>query len=230
MDTYITSLKIDDIYSLNILQPLLNGHPYLPFTGSSLRPFCLNYILNDIIVNNRKSIIEFGSGISTIMIGRLIKVNKLKTKLLSIEHNYDWVNVLSAILKTEGLEDVIEIQYSPLESCKLSIDNNQWYKLENLNNVTENKFFDMVIIDGPPAWEANKSKSRYPALPFIWDKLALSFSVFIDDASRLGEKNVIQLWENNFGIKFSVVGNTLGYYHKGSSYYLEPFVYYYPSD
>src|SRR5690606_36365313 len=65
----------EDILSVNFLNTLMNGYPYLPFSGSSLRPFCLNHILNDIVINNRKHIIEFGSGISTILIGRLIKKN-----------------------------------------------------------------------------------------------------------------------------------------------------------
>jgi len=223
---YVNSLKIEDTYALNLLQPLINGYPFLPFSGSSLRPFCLTHILNDIMVNQRKNIIEFGSGISTIIIGRLIKKNCLDAELLSVEHDENWVGTLKEILKNEKVDDVIKVIYAPLKKCKIAIDNNEWYSIDVLNKATKNKKFDMVIVDGPPAWEKPKAIARYPAVPFISNKLTDKFSIYLDDAVRMGEQAVLRMWEAEYGVKFNIAGKTLAYYYAGGSNFTEPLSYY----
>lgn len=39
---------------------------YLPHSKSSLNYSSINSLLNDVVINNRKNIIEFGGGLSTI--------------------------------------------------------------------------------------------------------------------------------------------------------------------
>lgn len=223
--SFVDNLKLDDIYSIGLLQPLLNGFPFVPFTGASLRPFCLNHIINDVLVNNRKNIIEFGSGISSILIGRLIKNNNLNATLISIEHDLKWRNVLRGYLNTEKLEDVVEVLHLPLMNCKLSIENNDWYDIERLSDSLGDKVFDMVLIDGPPAWEASKGMARYPALPFIRDRLKKDFSIYLDDANRQGESVIIKKWEREYGINFNLAGGTLAFSYGGNAFYTQPFVY-----
>jgi len=223
---HFNSCKSEDNYALSLLQPLINDYPYLPFTGSSLRPFCLAHMINDIVVNNRKKIIEFGSGISTIMIGRLIKKNNLNATLLSIEHDEKWINTLTQILKNEQIDDIIEVKHSSLKPCKLALEDNEWYDLKTLKDYTKAKKFDMVIIDGPPAWEAGKSTARYPAVDFISNKLSKNFSIYLDDAIRAGEQEIIKRWEADYGIRFKISGKTLAYYYGGNAFTTEPFIYY----
>lgn len=222
----VQQYKTDDTYALSLLQPLLTNYAYLPFTGSSLRPFCMAHMVNDIVINNRKSIIEFGSGISTIMIGRLIKKNKLNATLLSIEDNQDWVKTLTAILKAEQIDDVINLQYVPLKACKLAHDNNKWYDVRTLKEHVKNKRFDMVIVDGPMAWEPGKGMARYPAVPFIANKLEKNFCIYLDDAIRPGEQKVIKTWEAEYGINFNIASKSLAFYYGGKAFHTEPFSYY----
>jgi hypothetical protein len=214
--------KIDDVYSLGLLQPLMTGYPFLPFTGSAMRPFCIAHLLNDIVINNRKNIIEFGSGISTIMTGRLIRKNNLTTTLLSVEHDKNWAIVLEGILKNEDLQDVVKVLHVPLTDCKLVADNDQWYDIDMLSQHIEGRQFDMVIVDGPPAWVKGKEKARYPALPFIQSKLASRFSIYLDDANRQGEQVILKLWQALYSFEFAITGGTLGYYYRGDSFYTEP--------
>jgi len=222
---YVNSSRLDDIYGLTMLQTLLIGYPYLPFTGSSLRPYCIAQIINDILVNDRLNIIEFGSGLSTILIARLIKKNNLKGKLLSIDHNKAWFVTLSNLLESEGLTDIVDVCYAPLDECELGIESNYWYDLRILRRRVENNKFDLVIIDGPPAWEANKLKARYPALSFISENLTDRFSIYLDDANRPGEKAIIELWEKEYGIKFGISANSLAYYSEGNSFFTHPLAY-----
>jgi predicted O-methyltransferase YrrM len=221
--TLITgSQKIDDVYSIGLLQPLLNGYPYLPFTGASLRPFCMVHILNDIVVNGRKNIIEFGSGLSTILMGRLIKKNNLSATVFSVEHNKEWVNVLDGILVSEGLSEIIDIALAPLKEWELFHSKYYWYDSELLADRINSKKFDMVIIDGPPAWERGKENARFPAVTFIKDKLKADHSIYLDDANRPGEKHILERWKQQYATDFTITGGTLAYYYSHNVFYAEP--------
>lgn len=222
----LNTLKIGDIYSLNLLQPLLIGHPILPFTGSALRPFCLIHLINDIIINERKQIIEFGTGISTIVMARLITKNNLNATIFSIEHNTNWKKIIRQKLEAEGLNSIVQLIDAPLKASELSPNENEWYNTEVLDAALSDKTFDMVIVDGPPAWEPHKQLARYPALPFTFNKLQSNCSIYLDDANRPGEQQVLQRWEKQFSVKFRITGETLAYCHRGESFFTEPFVYY----
>lgn len=216
------SQVMEDTYCLGLLQPLMIGYNYLPFTVPTLRPFCLAHILNDIVVNERKSIVEFGSGVSTIMIGRLIKKNNLKTRLLTVEHDREWANVLAGIVRGEGTHDVIDITHAPLKESNLSVESNLWYDVNVLNDQTANKQFDMVIIDGPPAWQTGNEMARYPAVPYILNKLSRRFCIYLDDADRPGETSIRQIWEKDYSIEFMKAGGTLAHFTAGESFYTTP--------
>ena len=183
--------RTEDLYSLGLLQPLIQGYPFLSFTAFAMRPFCLNHIINDISINGRQSIIEFGTGISTIMIARLIKKNNLKTKIVSIEHGEEWAQLTNENLVKEHLHDVATVISIPFKHCNLALDGNLWYDVDLLNQELKDRRFDMVIIDGPPAWEASKEKARYPAVPYIIDKLKDKFSIYLDDVNRKGELDIV---------------------------------------
>lgn len=201
---------IEDIYCRQLLNNLFEGYEHLPITKSSMSFFAVAMILNDIQINNRKTILEFGSGLSTILIARLIKKNNLSCKIYSIEHDKKWFDLLNFILKKDGtIENVITI-YSPLCFSEKSKNNLEWYNEKIiLNNLPENIFFDLVIIDGPPAHEKSKSLSRYPALPFVKDKLNKSYSVYLDDASRKGEQEVIKYWVDEFKYSYNLINNRI---------------------
>jgi hypothetical protein len=211
----------DDIYSLNLLQSLLNGYPFVPFSQFALRPFCLVQILNDIIINDRKSIIEFGSGLSTILIGRLLVKNNIQGTVLSIEHNTDWKDRITELLVRENLHHHVTVAHAPLKEGSFS--ESLWYDLQVLEEHTGNRKFDMVIIDGPPAWEKGKEQARYPALPFIKDKLKNTFSIYLDDADRAGEQAVLQIWKKEFGIDYSIKGGTLACHRTPDVLNTDPF-------
>src|SRR5690606_38250097 len=67
---WLQDRRLEDVHALIVLQPLLVGHPVLPLTGSALRPHCLTHLINDILINRRRRILEFGTGLSTILLAR----------------------------------------------------------------------------------------------------------------------------------------------------------------
>jgi predicted O-methyltransferase YrrM len=220
-EIYSNSLIGEDTYALTLLQPLLKDGRLLPFTGASLRPLCLLHLVNDIVINHRRKILEFGSGISTIIIGRLIKFNGLKSRVISIEHDASWVAEMRDLITLENLEEVVRIVHAPLISTQQTFPTNQWYDTSIIDREL-NGVFDMVIIDGPPAWETQKKEARYQALPFVFPRLAQKSIVYLDDANRKGEQKIINRWEKEFNIKFKTTGSRLAYFTQGENFYAEP--------
>jgi hypothetical protein len=93
--------RIEDLTAYLLIQDLLKFPEYFPTTSSSLRFHTLATILNDIIINKRESIIEFGAGISTLAIANLFKKNSLNYSLVSVEDDLNWFNYMkSCISKT----------------------------------------------------------------------------------------------------------------------------------
>jgi predicted O-methyltransferase YrrM len=213
--SHLTLSKQDDIISLGLLQPLIANFSYVAFSGWAVRPFCLALILNDIVANQRKSIVEFGAGITTIFMARLMKQNGLSAKVISVEHNLEWINIIKDVLKKDATEQYVEFIHAELSVCEKSPYNLSWYNEEAIFNQIKNKRFDLVIIDGPPVYNEYE---RYPALPFIFDYLGPNYSVYLDDVDRTGEKQILAKWEELKGMKFNVLGEKIARSIKGTFY------------
>ena len=70
IDRFRTAL-LRDVLAMQSLAPLTEG--YIPWNAASMRPSSVIVILNEIMFNHRQSILECGSGISTIYIAALLK-------------------------------------------------------------------------------------------------------------------------------------------------------------
>ena len=218
--------KIDDIYAWQLLSPLVSGYPYLPFTGSAARPLVLAHLLNDIVVNQRRQIIEFGAGISTMLMARLIKRNGLDATLLAIEHEPGWADQVKRMLAAEGIDTAVEIVCAPLVPCKLAKEDQSWYDLAILAERTAGKVFDLAIVDGPPAWQPGKDLARYPAVPFLMDRMAPRCTIYLDDADRPGERAIVAKWNEIGPWRFNITHRSFAFATAGEAYYTQPFVYY----
>jgi hypothetical protein len=189
----------DSLVSLGVL-----NRKYIPWSSSAMRPAAVRKIINDIIINERKNVIEFGSGISTIYIASILK-ELGGGSFYSVEHDESWINIVLSILKKEGLENYVNIIHAPLESSRFSINNLKWYSENCLMKILEcPESIDCVIIDGPMAYTKELSLSRYPALPFLVENNMLSQNciVILDDGQRWGEKRVIKRWEKTYDFSF----------------------------
>ncbi|RCS26235.1 hypothetical protein DUT90_10710 [Polaribacter sp. WD7] len=175
---------------------------YLPHSKSSLSYSSIRYLLNDIIINNRKRILEFGGGISTIYLAKLAQTSKTDLKIVTVDHDKVWIELLRNILKKEELLKYVELIYAPLSYNNFAIGNNKWYDADIIKKNIENQKFDSVLIDGPLAYQKHIQMSRYPALPFIINYLNENNSIILDDTNRKGERIIINLWEKKFNLNF----------------------------
>lgn len=207
--------EFDDIYCLELLQPLMGGFGCLDFTDSSFSPFSMLHIVNDIIANNRSNILILGSSLATVLIGKMIKKNGLDTRLLSVEHNKGWTLILNEVIQNEGISDCVDLIYAPLKESNLAAKGSLWYDVKVLNDQTARKQFDMVIIGGPSTSQKGCKCARYPALPYVFNKLRKQFGIYLSDANWSGEQSLFQQWEKENGMEFKVTGGTLAYYKTG---------------
>lgn len=208
--------KIEDLSAFILIQDLLKFAEYFPTTTSSLRFYTLATVLNDIIINKRESIIEFGAGISTLAIANLFKKNSLNYSLISVEDDMNWFNYVKSSLIKNNLEEHVNLIYAPLEKTSLALENNSWYSIKTLSeNINNDLKFSLAIVDGPGAWKPEIRLSRYPALPYLINKLAENFSIYLDDINRKGEKKILSLWQKKYSMKFEKINDTTAVFIKG---------------
>lgn len=197
-----TQLQKDNLALQFIKDFLPSSENYFPFTNSSINPHTLSRILNDIKINNRKNIIEFGGGLSTLAIAKFALLNKIDLEIITIENNEGYADLLKNILNNEGLSPFVKVIVAPLNESKLSLNNLTWYDESIVNESISNTQFDCIIVDGPEAWNSQNELSRHPAFPSLEGHIAPNFSLFVDDTFRNGEQLILSKWAATYNIVF----------------------------
>jgi predicted O-methyltransferase YrrM len=218
-EDYSKNLQINT-YSNSLINNLI-GQTHLPRTGASLKSYVLAYILNEIVINERKNIIEFGSGISTIFLAKLAFTNKINLQIISVDEDKDWIEKMQEILNAENLQNYVKFIYSPIIPISHKTEQYMWYDDKILEPGCEGIKFDMVIVDGPKAYERGKELIRYHALHFLQNKLNDAHVIFLDDVNRKGEKYIIKKWEPEFNLNFEI-DNNLAIAYTGKHYFANP--------
>ena len=100
---------------------------------------------------------------------------------------------------------------------------NHWYQYDILQEALKPYGpFDMVMTDGPTAYNKQIALSRYFALPFLKESLLKEYVIFLDNANRKGEKHILQLWKDEYGKHFKIYAETPGVYYQGSHFESNP--------
>lgn len=175
---------------------------FLPTSIESMRPAAVNLILNDIILNRRKTVLEFGSGVSTLYIAALIR-HVGEGKLISFEHDKEWMKIVEAILSQNGLSEFVSLEYAPLvmDHPWVSKSKTSWYEAESVRKALSRVIVDLLVVDGPPAGNKLNGKnqlSRFPALPAVEPHMSSPCAVILDDFNRLGEQKIVKSWVEDF--------------------------------
>jgi predicted O-methyltransferase YrrM len=144
-----------------------------------------------------RTIVECGSGRSTVVLARQL-ADVGAGRVHSLEHDSAWAQRTAALLADEGLKRA-EVIPAPLEAHQLA-GGAGWYALSALARLPRS--IDLLLIDGPPAGDAELHRSRHPALAEIGPRLAPGATVVLDDAQRPGEKEAIDLWSREYGLRF----------------------------
>ena len=187
------------------LQKLLDFQLPLNFTrGWAASPDFLLVAVKEILKkkssNSNLTIVEAGSGVSTIVLGYLLKKFFPQGKVFSLEHSYDFYEQTKKEIEFHHLGSFAKVFYAPLISYW--IDGQEWlyYDLEEVKKrlQKEKRRVDVLLVDGPPA--PIRKNIRYPILPLLREFLTEEFLIILDDAKREDERKVAQMWKKELQV------------------------------
>ena len=190
--------------------------PYLPWGAGTMRVAGLVAVCNDVVLSDRRCVVEVGSGTSTVVLARLLRERWPggEHRHVAVEHDHAWARWVSDQLAREGLADRTTVLHVPLAPHPHGQAGLPWYDDEllttGLDAALAGEPVDLLVVDGPPADTADKVLARYPALPALRARLAAGATVVLDDVERPGEQEVLDRWEREFDIRFERRAATAG--------------------
>ena len=153
-----------------------------------MRPAVILAVVNELALRDRVSVVECGSGNSTVYFARLMSQHGLEGHVNSLEHDARWATLTRQALTREGLDAWATVTHAPL------VDG--WYD----EGALPDGEVDVLVVDGPPAHAPSLQRSRERALDVFRSRLADNATVVLDDAHRPGEREVIVRWRQRHGI------------------------------
>jgi len=176
------------------------GLPFTPWPRSALSPSALLTVINDIAINDRRTIVELGAGVSTIHLGKVIAGRG--GRLISAESDPAWASIVRNLVDRAGVGDAVRIVEAPLERNPFSLDDGLWYAKSPVLEAVADSKIDVLLVDGPAAHGPRTHLARYPAVPILKEYLADRCSIFLDDISRSGEREVAERWSKLLDMRF----------------------------
>jgi Methyltransferase domain len=185
------------------------GLGYMPWSAAALRPAAVAGLVNEVIVNNRRTVVEFGCGVSTLYLAKVL--SGCGGRLVTFEDNAEWAAIVEGLLKAEGLDGHATIIRAPLAACRYGQGGLQWYDETAVAAGLAGLSVDLVIVDGPVASVPGLELARYPAMPMVMPHLAERCAVALDDINRRGEQAVVEAWKRLPGFDMQVTVSHAGY-------------------
>ncbi|HWI72470.1 MAG TPA: class I SAM-dependent methyltransferase [Baekduia sp.] len=187
-----------DLHAWAILRPLLDAGGYLPWSEGAMRPSGLVDVCNEIVLGPRRRVLELGSGVSTVVLGRLLRTTG--GTLVAVEHDARWCAWVAERIVAEGLEATVSVLHAPLEP--LPEHALPWYARRGTDAALASGAPDLLIVDGPPAFRPEDALARLPALSELLERLAPGATIVLDDIARPGERAVLERWERETALRF----------------------------
>jgi len=140
-------------------------------------------------------VVELGSGVSTVLVGKLLQ-DQGHGRVYSLDHDSAWAEETRKQVRAAGLQDQAEVLDAPLSRQEVDGQQFLWYEIPA--KVNELAQIDLLIVDGPPQAIDPDGLPRYPALPKLLPQLSADATIFIDDAKRPGEREMVRRWVERF--------------------------------
>lgn len=165
-------------------------------------------VCNDVVLADRRCVVELGSGTSTVLLARLLRQRWAsgEHRQVAVEHDPSWARWVTEQLDREGLAHLATVLHVPLAPHRHGQAGLPWYDDDRLqaglDEALSGALVDLLVVDGPPADTSEKVLARYPALPALATRLASGATVVLDDVERPGEQEVLRRWEAEFDVRF----------------------------
>lgn len=177
------------VQALGNLERLLGLPQGLPsLRGWAGSPDFLLHVSRHVLAHQPTTVVECSSGASTVVLARCLQLNG-KGHVYSFEHDKLYADKTAQLLAERGLSDWASVIHAPLVPNPSAPS--PWYDCAVFPEAMQQ--IDMVVVDGPP--NAVGPLARYPAIPALKDRLAPDFHLFLDDANRPEEKEVVRRWQ-----------------------------------
>ena len=152
-------------------------------------PDFLKLVVEIILTEKPKLVVELGSGISTILEGKALEKNG-DGDLISIDNDDKYVELTRKKICQEKLSDITKVVTAELKMHPINGQNYMWYEPSFVKEIKQN--IDLLIIDGPPRI-INKN-ARFPAIPLLKEYFTDDTIILLDDGRRKDEQNTVKLW------------------------------------
>jgi len=173
-------------------------NPIIPFPTSgdwAATSHFIAVLFKYIIKNKPKTIVELGSGVSTLYSSQLIKDFNLSTQVISLDHDKTYGSKTNEYLKDAQLDNNAQVILAPLTTHTINDKNWKWYETTGLKK--EQKI-DLLVVDGPITYL--QSNARYPAIPILFSMLSPKAIILVDDYNRKDEQAIVKLWLEEYDI------------------------------
>ncbi len=165
--------------------------PLPPLTGWTLAADNALELIQIAFDNKPKTIVELGSGSSTILLATLL-ARQGSGRIYSLEHDKLFAAITRQKLVEAELDKWVVVLDAPLEPFSGNDGSTfHWYSESAIKKLPPR--IDLLLVDGPPGREGHLS--RYPALERLKDRLVRNAVVLLDDAKRTDEKEAFHRWK-----------------------------------
>lgn len=182
------------VEALMDLYALVSPRASMPSTqGWAAAPTTMQALVRTVLERSPSTVVECGSGSSSVWLGYALQRSG-QGRCVSLEHDAAYAEATRALLRSHGLEDVVEVRLAPLTTVRVGDESYLWYDpaaLADLHDV------GVVFVDGPPGGVG--PLARFPALPLLEDHCADDAVFLLDDTSRPEESMVHDRWTAEHG-------------------------------
>lgn len=184
-----SDFKFKELKAIEILRPYFPSG-YMLETGYTLSFQEIQHIANDIVIHRPTTILEIGSGLSTIILSNIISELGYKPKFISIDQDASWQKHLEGQCKNVNFYD-FEIGFN----SEFAMQGGKWFEIPEDSCLRKGNY-DLVIIDGPKGFESKYA--RFGIVNFLKERINESSIVFLDDTDRDDEKFILKSLREKF--------------------------------
>jgi tetratricopeptide (TPR) repeat protein len=186
----------------DFIMPDMHGWPISPDLGVLL--------IRQIQSEKYDAIIEFGSGVSTLIIAKVIEklgkaADATTPMFMSFDHLEEYYEQTAVQLELSRLKEIVHLMLAPLVSyedddgvsypyydCKESL---QQLSQRLISGGQSAQLKILILVDGPP--EGTGPHARYPALPLTSSVFGShhQLHILMDDYIRGGEREIVKKWQ-----------------------------------
>jgi predicted O-methyltransferase YrrM len=174
------------------IRSLLQPRAPLPkLRGWAASPDVLHLLIERIVADQTKVVVECGSGSSSVWLGYAVQ-RFGGGRVIALEHDERFAEASRDLVIAHGLQDVVEVRHAPLTTWTSPSGNGEtipWYDTTKVDDLSD---IGLVFVDGPPG--AVDPLVRYPAVPVLLPRCTADAWFVLDDTNRPTEREAVDRW------------------------------------